>query len=388
MKKVIITLVLVLLSSNLAFAEFSDISNYKEDTFSQFITWLEDQGVVQGYDDGTFKPGNNVNRAEFLKMLYETIGMQGLETELPFPDVPADQWYTKYVKEAYASGVVQGYPDGNFRPGDYINFAEATKIVMDGFFDVDNLYDDEYVQCAVDLSTYPSVDTKSWYWKYIHVADELCILQRDISPKIWEFRGGDPVPYLIDFDPGTYITRADMAALLYIAKAVKDNGNQKYTSFSMYPKDVLGSVDIPALGTDNLTFEVIVHNDLVYNMNVILDVEEAFYLAYIDLNEGDDIATLRSAFDNFKAEIDVLDEFFKDTKFASSQLVFVDEYNENYKPFVDDYLSYAGEFVTTLETDGVTFDVMDPYFSTLDTYTLDFIGVHNRFIDIVNLQVD
>jgi hypothetical protein len=239
MKKILIlVLTLTFFVSNSAYANFSDISKYKEGTFSTFITWLEDQGVVQGYNDGTFKPENKINRAEFLKMLYETIGMEGAETTSPFPDVPSNEWYTKYVKEAYATGVVEGYPDGYFRPENYINFAEASKIVMNGFFDVDSLYDDEYKPCGYDLTAYPSINTAAWYWKYIHVSDELCMLQYDITPKVWEFRGGDPVPYGIDFNPGADITRADMAALLYIAKAVKDNGIKKYNSLSMFPADI------------------------------------------------------------------------------------------------------------------------------------------------------
>lgn len=139
---------------------------------------------------------------------------------------------------------------------------------------------------------------------------------------------------------------------------------------------------------DVLVDDIAVHNDLVARMDTVLDSEEAFYNVYIDLYEGDDISLLVTNFDTFKTSVDDLDSFFTDTTFSSGQTVFVDEYNDYYKTFVDDYISYAGEFVSALESNGATFDVMDPYLNTLDTFTLDFVTTHNRLIDTINLQSD
>lgn len=241
-KTFIIVLAMLAFGTNISFASFSDVSDYKENTFSLFINWLEEQEVVQGYEDGTFRPEKNISRAEFLKMLYETIGMQWQDTSLPFSDVPSDAWYTKYVKEAYATGIVQGYPDETFRPENPITFSEALKLVMEGFFDVDDLYGDgtTYDSCGVPFDTYSSVNVSDWYWKYIHVADELCMLQLDLSPKVWG-----------DFNPSTNITRGDMAALLYIAKAVKDNGTEKYNELSMFPADISHSYKIKIIGGED-----------------------------------------------------------------------------------------------------------------------------------------
>lgn len=183
---------------------FPDVPTNHEN--AQAIAWLKLTGVVQGYSDGTFKPDNKINRAEFLKMLYETIGMEGHNPELSFPDVPADAWYTKYVKEAFYTKVAVGYPDGHFRPENNINFVEAVKVVMNGFFNVDDLYGDgaDYSPCDEDLTDYDDIDTSAWYWKYLHVADEMCITDFGHSAVgVW------------GFDPGAFITRADMAEMLY-----------------------------------------------------------------------------------------------------------------------------------------------------------------------------
>lgn len=187
-------------------ASFPDVSSDHEN--AEAIAWLKAEGVVQGYTDGSFKPDKLVNRAEFLKMLYETIGMEGHEPVLSFPDVPANEWYTKYVKEAFYTKVAVGYDDGYFRPENNINFVEAVKVVMNGFFDVDDLYGDgdNYAPCDEDLTDYDDIDTSAWYWKYLYVADERCILDFGHSAiGVW------------GLDPGMYITRADMAELLYRA---------------------------------------------------------------------------------------------------------------------------------------------------------------------------
>ncbi|MCK9186290.1 S-layer homology domain-containing protein [Candidatus Gracilibacteria bacterium] len=242
MKKILALILAVLtLATNTAFASFSDVSNYKNDTFSEYINWLEEQGVVQGYSDGTFRPEKNITRAEFLKMLYETIGREYGDLGIPFSDVYPDAWYAKYVKEAYSTGIVEGYENGTFRPENPINFAEALKIVMEAFFDVNNLYEDgaTYNPCnTIRLDSYSSVSASAWYWKYLHVADEFCILDFDSSANVWKNLGGDPVASTVDFNPSVNITRGDMAALLYIAKAVSDNGNKKYNSISTLPDDV------------------------------------------------------------------------------------------------------------------------------------------------------
>lgn len=201
------------LASARPYAYFSDVTDTHYNVMA--INWLAANGVVQGYSDGTFRPDSQINRAEFLKMLYETIGMVGYDsTELRFIDVPSSEWYVTYVKEAFATGVVNGYPDGTFRPANYINFVEAVKIVMNGFFDVDALYGDgeEYLPCAENLTDYDSIDTNGWYWKYLHVADELCILDFNHAGN-----------YGTGYSPSANISRADMAEMLYRAKTLKDN---------------------------------------------------------------------------------------------------------------------------------------------------------------------
>ncbi len=127
------------LSSLTASAGFSDIYS---SPYLFAISEFEQNGIINGYPDGTFRPEANIKRAEFVKILLEATDFDGSvdsNVSLPFSDVDESQWYAPYVKEAYRLGVVNGYPDGTFRPNANINIAEAYKIVMATFFNVESI---------------------------------------------------------------------------------------------------------------------------------------------------------------------------------------------------------------------------------------------------------
>lgn len=113
------------------------------------ISYLEKFGIVNGYDDGTFKPYDDVNRAEALKMLTIASGLfidseiKALETEeeRPFSDTPASAWYTNYISAAKVEGIVNGFPDGSFKPTQSITLAESLKILFESLGDIEFLED-------------------------------------------------------------------------------------------------------------------------------------------------------------------------------------------------------------------------------------------------------
>ncbi|QQR55360.1 beta-propeller domain-containing protein [Candidatus Peregrinibacteria bacterium] len=108
---------------------FSDLDS--EDPSLIAIETLEDNGVLQGYPDGSFRSTDTINRAEFIKMVAEAQEDDFNESNC-FPDVTSD-WYAKYVCYAKTEGWVEGYEDGLFRPANPINFAEASKILVRAF---------------------------------------------------------------------------------------------------------------------------------------------------------------------------------------------------------------------------------------------------------------
>lgn len=94
--------------------------------YAPFVSELVEAGVVT--EGETFRPGDDLNRAEAVKFLVEAFGLEGT-TELDFSDVAEDDWYYAYVQTAVANGLVEGYEDGTFKGENGINRAEWAKVV-------------------------------------------------------------------------------------------------------------------------------------------------------------------------------------------------------------------------------------------------------------------
>lgn len=119
------------------YASFPDVPADSHENATA-VEYVEMKDIVSGYPDGTFRPDIVINRAEFTKIIVRSVFtddvidgcMRGGASV--FPDVPADSWYAKYVCTAKVYGLVQGYPDGTFRPSKEISFVEAAKIITVG----------------------------------------------------------------------------------------------------------------------------------------------------------------------------------------------------------------------------------------------------------------
>lgn len=96
------------------------------------ISLLSNLGAVEGNPDGTFHPERTLNRAEFLKIAiagHPRIRASNTDAKNCFPDVFEEDWFSRYVCLSKRRGVIGGYPDGYFRPGFPVNYAEALKIL-------------------------------------------------------------------------------------------------------------------------------------------------------------------------------------------------------------------------------------------------------------------
>lgn len=116
-------------------AAFSDIDS--SNPFYDAVNFVQSQGIVNGYEDNTYKPDNPINRAEFVKILIDATSAENKTSEcIPsknFSDVSSADWFSPYVCEALNSGIVGGYSDNTFKPGNSINFTEASKIIVNAF---------------------------------------------------------------------------------------------------------------------------------------------------------------------------------------------------------------------------------------------------------------
>lgn len=149
MKKIFtsaLMLALFVFQANYAFA-FSDVPETHKNYTA--ISYLEEKNILQGYTDGTFRPEQSVTRAEFLKIIFGNSGipLDALD-KLPFLDIDYSSWYLPFVQKAFSEGWIEGYSDGTFKPGKTINKAEALKILGKlkswnlNSVSTDNLFDD------------------------------------------------------------------------------------------------------------------------------------------------------------------------------------------------------------------------------------------------------
>ena len=150
--------------------------------YATAICYVKDNGIVQGYEDGTFRPDNYINRAEFMKIImsasYDTSVLYG---SYCFDDIGAE-WYAAYICSAFDMGIIDGYPDGTFHPEYLINLAEALKIIFE----------------AAGVTT--TNTGGAWYDPYINTANSIGLLNT------------------INSDPGHLLTRGEMAELIYVSE--------------------------------------------------------------------------------------------------------------------------------------------------------------------------
>lgn len=119
----------LLTSVGSAGADFTDVP--LGHPYGEAITVLEQNGAIAGNPDGTFKPTNGINRAEFLTLLLRLNSQSlGLEAATScFPDVALKAWYAATACKGKELGIITGGADGRFRAGDQVTFAEAAKMI-------------------------------------------------------------------------------------------------------------------------------------------------------------------------------------------------------------------------------------------------------------------
>lgn len=125
-KTAIISIIATFLLASTSFASFIDTQGHQ---YEESINYIQDEGIVQGYSDGTYKPFQKINRAELMKVVLES-NYSNFTDQSCFPDVQSGQWYSKYVCKGLQQGIVRGYSDGYFRPDREVSFVEALKIML------------------------------------------------------------------------------------------------------------------------------------------------------------------------------------------------------------------------------------------------------------------
>jgi hypothetical protein len=99
--------------------------------FYPYVETAYSRGVISGYADGTFRPYNPITRGQLCKIITNARGWELVHPPAPtFADVPARHAFFTFVETTFAQGVVSGYADGTFRPGNPATRGQIAKIVV------------------------------------------------------------------------------------------------------------------------------------------------------------------------------------------------------------------------------------------------------------------
>lgn len=203
---------IAVLQAQLVFAStFSDVES--TNPYYGPIEAIKTLNIINGYDDGTFKPYQEVSRAEALKMMLAGLNIKpnkGLFAT-SFPDVPLDSWFAGYVMEGLTREIINGNADGTFAPHRTVNKAEFIKMLLKTY----NINPDEYQlpeQIAADVST------KDWFASAMNYAKDKGIIYADFENKL---------------EPSKNINRGESAEIIYKIYLLQNGGEiQKLLSMA------------------------------------------------------------------------------------------------------------------------------------------------------------
>ena len=165
-----------------------------------------------GYDNGTFKPENNMTRAEAAQMFYNLLLKKDVSDNNTFDDVSTDAWYYDAVTTLSNMGIINGKGDGVFDPDGEITRAEFTTIAM-RFTNIDINGTDNFT------------DVPSSHWASKNIADAVSLG--------WISGNGDGT-----FSPDRPITRASVSKIvnnMLGRKADMDYINNHNNSITLFP---------------------------------------------------------------------------------------------------------------------------------------------------------
>lgn len=155
--------------------------------FRPYLAKLGKANLITGYPDGSFKPSNQISRAEFIYLLWKSNGSPMPANDLYISDVDKFHWAHNAITWAYINEIADGYPDGNFYPDKYITRAEIARIMT------------LFLNLTPAIPTYKDVGISHWASGSIGAVANAKIMTGDD---------------MCQFNPDVFITRAESATVI------------------------------------------------------------------------------------------------------------------------------------------------------------------------------
>ncbi|MFW5648187.1 MAG: S-layer homology domain-containing protein [Candidatus Alkaliphilus sp. MAG34] len=169
---------------------FDDIENHWS---KDYVKSMVAKHVIDGFEDGTYRPEDKLTRAQFAKLLVEALELDMAVDKGNFEDVGAGHWAKDYIETARQQGIIQGYGDGTFKPEQFINRSEMATTITNA------LKLDKNISSTVLGQFRDSLEIPSWAVEYVVpvVAEGLLV-------------GSDGI-----LNPLGNVTRAEAATVIY-----------------------------------------------------------------------------------------------------------------------------------------------------------------------------
>ncbi len=188
---------------SITFAQEASFKDVPKDHFAyEAVEFLKENSVISGYEDGTFRPGQQVNRAEAIKLIVAPL-IQDAQLEQAkaattvYSDIDNNAWYKPYVEIARVAGIVDGPPTKEkFNGSSPVLKAEFIKMILQAF-GVDAV--GSYKEISLPLSQ-DVTDTSAWFYPYIRFAVSSSMTMVSDEGTL---------------QPGKSLTRGETAVMLY-----------------------------------------------------------------------------------------------------------------------------------------------------------------------------
>jgi polysaccharide deacetylase 2 family uncharacterized protein YibQ len=175
------------------------------------IRTLYNHQIINGFPDGSFRPEEGLTRAQIAKMLVLWRGLSLVSNgTLYFSDVPADHWANSFIATAVGQGFVNGFPDGSYRPEDPVTKAQLLKLLVAA----------KQWTALLPLSTLLTFPDTAGHWVFAHGWLEAALQQGVLKTLAM---GEDP--HMLNganFTPDAPITRAQTCVLLDRCSGIPD----------------------------------------------------------------------------------------------------------------------------------------------------------------------
>lgn len=171
---------------------FSDVKNIPSHHFYEAVTSLAERGIISGYEDGTFRPGQQINRMHAAKIMALALGLDTKNVKDPgFTDVSKSNPYYGHIAALVEAGIISGYEDNTFKPTANLSRAHMAKMIVLGF---------KFEQEKLGNLPFTDINNKQWHADYIQT-----LYNNQITT------GTTPTT----FSPNALVTRGQMASFIY-----------------------------------------------------------------------------------------------------------------------------------------------------------------------------